>query len=45
MGGLCRPRPRAITPPSLVDVLRRSWKGAVPLLHPSTLKKKKSPPY
>jgi hypothetical protein len=29
------PRPRVITPPSLVAVLRRSWEGAVPLLHPS----------
>jgi hypothetical protein len=34
-----RPRPRgtalAITPPSLVELLRRGWSGAVPLLHPS----------
>ena len=33
------PRPggrgRAITPPSLVDVLRAGWDGAVPLLHPT----------
>jgi hypothetical protein len=28
-------RTRAITPPSLVQVLRRSWDGAVPLFHPS----------
>jgi hypothetical protein len=26
----------AITPPSLVEVLRARWDGAVPLLHPST---------
>jgi hypothetical protein len=26
---------RAITPPSLVDVLRAGWDGAVPLLHPT----------
>jgi hypothetical protein len=36
-----RPRARSatvelITPPSLVEVLRTGWKGAVPLLHPST---------
>jgi hypothetical protein len=31
------PRPRVITPPSLVEVLRRGWEGAVPLLHPSVL--------
>jgi hypothetical protein len=24
-----------VTPPSLVEVLRRGWRGAVPLLHPS----------
>jgi hypothetical protein len=33
-----RPRNRSvqlITPPSLVEVLRSGWKGAVPLLHPS----------
>jgi hypothetical protein len=34
-----RPRPRGratvITPPSLVEVLRAGWSGAVPLLHPS----------
>ena len=30
-------RPRVITPPSLVDVLRRGWEGAVPLVHPSAL--------
>jgi hypothetical protein len=34
-----RPRPegraRVITPPSLVEVLRRGWEGAVPLLHPT----------
>jgi hypothetical protein len=33
------PRPATtaelITPPSLVDVLRAGWEGAVPLLHPS----------
>jgi len=28
-------RGRAITPPSLVEVLRAGWDGAVPLLHPS----------
>jgi hypothetical protein len=27
--------PSVITPPSLVEVLRRGWEGAVPLLHPS----------
>jgi len=34
---LRRPRGRAlaITPPSLVEVLRAGWDGAVPLLHPS----------
>jgi hypothetical protein len=36
-----RPRPtgRAVllTPPSLVEVLRAGWRGAVPLLHPSAL--------
>jgi len=31
------PSPRVITPPSLVEVLRRGWEGAVPLLHPSAL--------
>jgi hypothetical protein len=35
------PRPRGgvtlITPPSLVAVLRTSWQGLVPLLHPSAL--------
>jgi hypothetical protein len=34
-----RPRPRGaatlVTPPSLVEVLRAGWSGAVPLLHPS----------
>ena len=34
-----RPRPGGpavlITPPSLVEVLRAGWNGAVPLLHPS----------
>jgi len=33
-----RPMPQrvtVITPPSLVEVLRRGWEGAVPLLHPS----------
>jgi hypothetical protein len=34
-----RPRPRGaaaqITPPSLVEVLRAGWQGAVPLLHPT----------
>jgi hypothetical protein len=30
-------RPRVITPPSLVEVFRRGWEGAVPLLHPSAL--------
>ena len=33
-----RPLPasgRVITPPSLVEVLRRGWNGAVPLLHPT----------
>jgi hypothetical protein len=24
-----------ITPPSLVEVLRAGWEGAVPVLHPS----------
>ncbi len=38
----CVPRPtarraRVITPPSLVDVLRAGWGGAVPLLHPSAV--------
>ena len=28
-------RATVITPPSLVDVLRSGWSGAVPLLHPS----------
>jgi hypothetical protein len=28
-------RASVITPPSLVEVLRRGWHGAVPLLHPS----------
>jgi hypothetical protein len=28
-------RATAITPPTLVDVLRAGWSGAVPLLHPS----------
>jgi hypothetical protein len=27
--------PPVITPPSLLEVLRRGWKGVVPLLHPS----------
>jgi hypothetical protein len=26
-----------VTPPSLVDVLRRGWAGSVPLIHPSAL--------
>jgi len=30
-----RGRARAITPPSLVEVLRAGWDGAVPLLHPT----------
>jgi hypothetical protein len=29
------PRGRVITPPSLVELLRAGWEGAVPLLHPS----------
>jgi hypothetical protein len=38
--GYAEQRPRSgraavITPPSLVKVLRRGWKGAVPFLHPS----------
>ena len=39
--GYAERRPRGggeaslITPPSLVDVLRSGWSGAVPLLHPS----------
>jgi hypothetical protein len=32
-------RPRVITPPSLVEVLRRGWEGAVPLLHPSATRR------
>ncbi len=34
---IARPRdhPRVITPPSLVELLREGWSGAVPLLHPS----------
>ena len=28
----------AITPPSLVEVLRTGWDGAVPLLHPTARK-------
>ena len=33
---LARPRRGlVVTPPSLVDVLRSGWSGAVPLLHPS----------
>jgi hypothetical protein len=28
-------RPLVITPPSLVEVLRSGWQGAVPLVHPS----------
>ena len=37
-----QPRPdggpaRLITPPSLVEVLRRGWQGCVPLLHPAAL--------
>ena len=31
-------RGRAITPPSLVEVLRAGWDGAVPLLHPTARK-------
>jgi hypothetical protein len=38
-------RPRVITPPSLVDVLRRGWEGAVPLVHPSVLQMRKSAAY
>jgi hypothetical protein len=35
---IARPRrSTAITPPSLVTVLRHGWEGAVPLLHPSIL--------
>jgi len=38
-----RPRPggraTVITPPSLVEVLRTGWSGAVPLLHPSAAPK------
>ena len=41
-GGYSDPRPRparavatAITPPSLVELLRTGWQGLVPLLHPS----------
>jgi hypothetical protein len=30
-----RGRAVLITPPSLVEVLRAGWEGAVPLLHPS----------
>jgi hypothetical protein len=34
-----RPEPDAllepVTPPSLVEILRRGWSGVVPLLHPS----------
>jgi hypothetical protein len=30
-----RERATVITPPSLVDVLRAGWQGAVPLLHPT----------
>jgi hypothetical protein len=30
-------RARAITPPTLVELLRAGWNGAVPLLHPSAL--------
>jgi hypothetical protein len=39
--GYAARRPRAagtatvITPPSLVEVLRTGWSGAVPLLHPT----------
>jgi hypothetical protein len=32
-------RPSIITPPSLVEVLRRGWEGAVPLLHPSATRR------
>jgi hypothetical protein len=42
--GYAEPRPRRpdcvfrlVTPPSLVEVLRRGWSGAVPLLHPTAL--------
>jgi hypothetical protein len=38
-------RPRVITPPSLVEVLRRNWEGAVPLLHPSVWKEPRSAAY
>ena len=31
-------RIQSITPPTLVEVLRRGWDGAVPLLHPSASK-------
>jgi hypothetical protein len=43
-----RPLPaklRVITPPSLVEVLRHGWDGAVPLLHPSVWKEPKSAAY
>jgi hypothetical protein len=30
-------RAAAITPPSLIEVLRRGWEGTVPLLHPSVV--------
>ena len=33
----CPSRAQLITPPSLVEVLRAGWDGAVPLLHPSAL--------
>jgi hypothetical protein len=36
------PRPRVITAPSLVKVLRRGWEGAVPLVHPSALSMRRS---
>jgi hypothetical protein len=32
-------RTRVITPPSLVEVLRGGWEGAVPLLHPSATRR------
>ena len=33
---LARGAATVITPPSLVEVLRRGWDPAVPLLHPSS---------
>ena len=41
-----RPRTRGtarlITPPSLVEILRAGWAGAVPLLHPSAVQAAKA---